>query len=118
MICNDVILYNQGRQTFDDYMDKIWKLNQMIFVGLLMSIDLFGRFSFPFQVWRVCWNVTGTVLASSGDDGKVRIWKGEIQIKNGLHPNRHFCLFLFLLQELWIQFLRIMNFDPVFFCTN
>jgi len=24
-------------------------------------------------VWRVSWNVTGTILASSGDDGKVRI---------------------------------------------
>lgn len=29
------------------------------------------------QVWRVEWNVTGTILASSGDDGCVRLWKGE-----------------------------------------
>ena len=28
------------------------------------------------QVWRVDWNVTGTILASSGDDGCVRLWKG------------------------------------------
>lgn len=28
------------------------------------------------QVWRVCWNVLGTVLVSSGDDGSVRMWKG------------------------------------------
>uniref|UniRef100_A0A8C5JYZ8 Nucleoporin SEH1-like n=1 Tax=Jaculus jaculus TaxID=51337 RepID=A0A8C5JYZ8_JACJA len=27
------------------------------------------------QVWRVTWNITGIVLASSGDDGYLRLWK-------------------------------------------
>ncbi|KAG9299633.1 hypothetical protein G9A89_020804 [Geosiphon pyriformis] len=29
------------------------------------------------EVWRVEWNVTGTILSSSGDDGKVRLWKAS-----------------------------------------
>lgn len=27
------------------------------------------------EVWRVSWNLTGTVLLLAGDDGKVRLWK-------------------------------------------
>lgn len=27
------------------------------------------------KVWSVEWNITGTILASSGDDGLVRFWK-------------------------------------------
>lgn len=35
------------------------------------------------EVWKVSWNVSGTMLSSSGDDGRVRLWKqaynGEFQ---------------------------------------
>jgi len=28
-------------------------------------------------VWRVAWNITGTMLATTGDDGCVRTWKSN-----------------------------------------
>jgi nucleoporin SEH1 len=30
------------------------------------------------QVWRVRWNLTGTTLASTGDDGAVRLWNQSL----------------------------------------
>ena len=29
------------------------------------------------QVWRVSWNVTGTMLATSGADASVKLWTGD-----------------------------------------
>lgn len=29
------------------------------------------------RVWRISWNVLGNVLASSGDDGRVRLWRAN-----------------------------------------
>lgn len=31
------------------------------------------------EVWRLSWNLLGTCLASSGEDGTVRIWKKAIK---------------------------------------
>lgn len=42
------------------------------------EISLVGQFDdHEHQVWRLSWNVFGTVLTSSGDDGKVRLWKAN-----------------------------------------
>ena len=38
------------------------------------------------QVWRVSWNVIGTVLVSSGADGCVRMWKGKTTLLLSLTP--------------------------------
>ncbi len=35
------------------------------------------------EVWHVEFNVTGTVLASSGDDGVVRLWTRDFNTPNG-----------------------------------
>lgn len=50
------------------------------------------------QVWRVSWNVTGTILASSGDDGCIRMWKGMF-IQINLCFNCHKLLKLLLMSS-------------------
>ena len=40
------------------------------------SVDLVADFDeHASEVWKVEWNVTGTILSSSGDDGVLRLWK-------------------------------------------
>ncbi len=36
------------------------------------------------EVWRVSWNVSGTILASTGDDGVSRLWKADFN--GNWHP--------------------------------
>ena len=33
------------------------------------------------QVWRVSWNVSGSMLASTGDDGCTRVWKSDYNLQ-------------------------------------
>lgn len=43
-----------------------------------INVDLVATFvDHHAEVWRVEWNVMGTILTSSGDDGKVRLWKAN-----------------------------------------
>lgn len=43
-----------------------------------LDIQLMSKFTdHNCTVWRVSWNLTGTILSSSGDDGYVRMWKSE-----------------------------------------
>ncbi len=42
------------------------------------------------QVWRVEWNITGTILASSGDDGTVRLWKGNYDLNTPFYLFYHY----------------------------
>ncbi|CDO95642.1 unnamed protein product [Kluyveromyces dobzhanskii CBS 2104] len=43
-----------------------------------LHIELIGEHSdHQGEVWSVSWNLTGTILSSSGDDGKIRLWKSS-----------------------------------------
>lgn len=37
------------------------------------------------EVWRVAWNVTGTILCSSGEDGRMFLWKGFCLLRPHSH---------------------------------
>ncbi|XP_055344170.1 nucleoporin SEH1-like [Paramacrobiotus metropolitanus] len=44
----------------------------------IYDISLRGLFkNHQSRVWRVSWNITGTILASSGDDGCIRLWRAD-----------------------------------------
>lgn len=71
---------------------KIWKLtreaahsnnsndkNQSQGVAEYRLEQLASHAEHQTPVWRVEWNVTGTMLASSGDDGTVRMWKNDYE---------------------------------------
>jgi nucleoporin SEH1 len=43
-----------------------------------LKVELLSQFDdHRGEVWRVSWNLTGTILASAGDDGKTRFWKSS-----------------------------------------
>lgn len=45
-----------------------------------LDVSLAAQFNDHYcTVWRVTWNVTGTMLASSGDDGYLRMWRMNYQ---------------------------------------
>jgi WD40 repeat protein len=65
---------------------RIYKLTESVGEGVSVggggyTIEMVGQFQHQGGVFsdvqRVSWNVTGTVLSSSGDDGRIRIWKED-----------------------------------------
>lgn len=55
---------------------RIFKANELKNGGL--KIETIATLSdHNLEVWQVKWNLTGTILSSAGDDGKVRLWKSN-----------------------------------------
>jgi len=54
---------------------RIWKLSQTDANKSKLEFEQIALFAeHNAEVWRVEWNITGTILASSGDDGNVKLW--------------------------------------------
>lgn len=53
----------------------IWKLSWDAATGAYSEVRKDCELACKSEVWRCEWNVTGTVLATSGDDGTIRLWR-------------------------------------------
>ncbi|KAL6064696.1 Nucleoporin SEH1 [Balamuthia mandrillaris] len=58
---------------------RIWKLPTTHSTTLTQPIEAAVLKYHNDAVWRVEWNITGTILASSGDDGTVCLWKADFK---------------------------------------
>ncbi|KAF2077876.1 hypothetical protein CYY_000838 [Polysphondylium violaceum] len=58
-----------------DHTVRIWKLTNIHDKSKMELKEIMCKNDHRSEVWRVEWNITGTVLASSGDDGNVFLWK-------------------------------------------
>ncbi|KAN0035671.1 hypothetical protein ACTA71_004955 [Dictyostelium dimigraforme] len=56
-----------------DHKVRIWKLSSDR--SKMELKEIMRKDDHKSEVWRVEWNITGTILASSGDDGNVCLWK-------------------------------------------
>lgn len=67
-----------------------------------LDVQLMSRFTdHNCTVWRISWNLTGSILASSGDDGYVRMWKSMCEREFGaLHIN-NICFVSILQWTIW-----------------
>ncbi|KAK9458152.1 WD40-repeat-containing domain protein [Dipodascopsis uninucleata] len=70
----------RSRLKFSDNVDSATHENDLnnnnVDDNVEYDVELLNQFDdHKSEVWKVSWNYSGTVLSSSGDDGRVRFWK-------------------------------------------
>jgi nucleoporin SEH1 len=68
----EVRVHKLSRDQVDDYTTIELESTQVLGGGTMTTTN-------PNQMFRCWWNVTGTVLASSGAGGMVQLWKSDFQ---------------------------------------
>ncbi|CAK9069636.1 Nucleoporin SEH1 (GATOR complex protein SEH1) (Nup107-160 subcomplex subunit seh1), partial [Durusdinium trenchii] len=63
---------------------EIWKLSKNHETNAFSAVEHDATLTSRSEVWRCEWNVTGTVLATSGDDGHIRLWRKSFNNEWGM----------------------------------
>lgn len=66
--------FHQIALAYRDKYVKIYKLKRLE-DGSIKSEEPASVMDCGTNVWRIAWNATGTVLATCGDDGKLKLWR-------------------------------------------
>lgn len=67
---------NDSYDDEDVDMEDIAENKEKSLLGSSVSVELLSEHDdHNAEIWSVSWNLTGTILSSAGDDGKVRLWK-------------------------------------------
>jgi nucleoporin SEH1 len=59
----------------NDKAATVWKLKAGSEPGVYTEVVQEAELPTSSEVWRIEWNITGTVLATSGDDGSICLWR-------------------------------------------
>jgi nucleoporin SEH1 len=74
--------FNSGHRSYEliataskDGFVRLFQLNHQ---KTKLDCEMIEELSHGAEVWGLEWNMTGTILSSSGDNGQVKLWKAAI----------------------------------------